>query len=272
MIQKDEVQSAPELAREAANLGIASISARTAENMLKKAGFNAYHMQRRPLLTKAHKKKRIEFARQHQNWTVEQWQQVIFSDDTIIAARPADYAGIKWAKPTNHLNPRLIQPTVKGGGPSIMIWACISRFGFHDVILLDGTVTAEGYISVLKDGLLPVLSNYFNEQSFIFQQDGASVHTARVVADFLQSQNISVLSWPPNSPDLNIIEHVWYYVKKHIEKFPVATSKDNLWELTKTTLEYMCSAEMTANITSLFESLPNRMKAVLQARGGNTKY
>ena len=40
---------------------------------------------------------------------------------------------------------------------------------------------------------------------FIFQQDGAPVHTARVTQDWLTANChfINKNEWPPNSPDLN---------------------------------------------------------------------
>ena len=87
-----------------------------------------------------------------------------------------------------------------------MTWGCISTFGFHDFILLDGTMDAAGYVIVLKDNLLPVICQYFKEDPCIFQQDEASPHTAHEVAGFFNAHNMQVLEWPPHSPDLNIID------------------------------------------------------------------
>jgi hypothetical protein len=44
----------------------------------------------KPHLTREHKRKRMEFARSHRDWTIEKWKQVIFSDETGIVARPSD--------------------------------------------------------------------------------------------------------------------------------------------------------------------------------------
>jgi len=153
-----------------------------------------------------------------------------------------------------------------------MTWGCISTFGFHDFILLDGTMDAAGYVIVLKHNLLPVICEYFKSRPFIFQQDGASVHTAHEVTEFLNSHNMQVLEWPPHSPDLNIIEHVWHYLKEEMRKRPVASCKEDLWSNVLAVLEYMWSKEMTKKINKLYESLPNRMQAVIAAHGGNTSY
>ncbi|RYH08853.1 hypothetical protein EON65_40595 [archaeon] len=163
-------------------------------------------------------------------------------------------------------------PTVQGGGVAIMVWGCISTYGFHDLILLDGTVDGAGYVTVLQNYLLPVMQQYFGQHPCIFQQDNASIHRAHGVADFFHAHNIQVLEWPAHSPDLNIIEHVWHYLKERIRQLPVASSKENLWLSVQVALNYMCSDEMTKEINNLYESLPNRMQAVIAAHGGNTSY
>ena len=58
-------------------------------------------------------------------------------------------------------------------------------------------------------------------------QDGAPCHTARSVKSFLHEQNIPLLSWPGNSPDMNPIENVWELVKREMAK-DMITSKQQL--------------------------------------------
>ncbi|ORE00325.1 TCB2 [Hepatospora eriocheir] len=48
---------------------------------------------------------------------------------------------------------------------------------------------------------------------FILQQDNDPKHTSNVVKDWLYEKNIDVLPWPPQSPDMNSIEHVLTYMK-----------------------------------------------------------
>jgi transposase len=272
MVQKGEIRTATELAQTATSHEIVHISARTARRTLHEQGLKAMRMINKPLLTRAHKRKRLEFARAHMDWTSEEWKQVIFSDETVITARQSDSHKLKWVKPTHSLNPKLIVPTVQGGGFAIMTWGCISKFGFHDFILLDGTMDAVGYVNVLENYLIPVIREYFQRRPCIFQQDGASVHTAHVVKEFFANQNFTVLEWPPHSPDLNIIEHVWHYLKEIVWSRPVANSKQELWDNVQVSLERMWSQEMTTKINKLYESMPSRIQAVIDTHGGNTKY
>ena len=56
----------------------------TVKRALIDAGCKAVKPYRRPNLTAVHAKKRIDWAKQYQYWTVEDWKNVIFSDETQI--------------------------------------------------------------------------------------------------------------------------------------------------------------------------------------------
>ena len=90
MAQCGEVMTAPELVLAAASHDIVHISAMTARTVLHEQGLDAMHMVKKLMLTREHKRKRLEFAREHHDWTVQQWKQVIFSDETLIPARSSD--------------------------------------------------------------------------------------------------------------------------------------------------------------------------------------
>ncbi|RYH04839.1 hypothetical protein EON65_46335 [archaeon] len=125
MALRGDVETATELAQTAAALDIAHVSARTTLNMLHDEGLKAMHAIRKPLLTRTHKRKRLVFALAHRDWTVQQWKQVISSDETVILARSSETHKLRWVKPTHGLIPKLVFPTVQGGGVAIMVWGCI---------------------------------------------------------------------------------------------------------------------------------------------------
>ena len=66
--------------------------------------------------------------------------------------------------------------------------------------------------------------------------------------------------WPPQSPDLNVIENLWSILKQEVLKeHPKVTQRK--W--------YAISNGV---ITNLYQSIPRRLNAVLEAKGLYTKY
>ncbi len=64
-----------------------------------------------------------------------------------------------------------------------------------------------------------------------FQQDNRPCHKAQIISDwFLEYDNeFTLLKWPPQSPDLNPIEHIWDVVEREIHIMDV--QRTNLQQL-----------------------------------------
>ena len=138
---------------------------------------------------------------------------------------------------------------------SLMVWGWFNYQGMGQLVWVEGTVDSKDYIEIL-DEYLPL------NDDFIFLQDGASVHTAKAVDNWLEQNNIDKIeNFPGYSPDLNPIEHVWGDIKRHLKASP-AKDKEDLWKKicviwNGMSLEY---------IHGLVESMPRRLEAVKQAK------
>ncbi|KAF8291840.1 hypothetical protein DL93DRAFT_2068795 [Clavulina sp. PMI_390] len=77
------------------------------------------------------------------------------------------------------------------------------------------------------------------------------------------------MDWPPYSPDMNIIEHVWNLLEKRLRcKIPHPKNTQQLWD----SLEEAWWEIPSIQIRRLYESMPRRVKALHDAKGGHTKY
>lgn len=75
------------------------------------------------------------------------------------------------------------------------------------------------------------------------------------------------MEWPSQSPDLNIIEDIWNYMKDEKVKRHISNI-DELW----TTLQDIWKNIPQRFIDKLYRSMPKRVNAVYKAKGHNSKY
>lgn len=151
-----------------------------------------------------------------------------------------------------------------------MVWGCMAANGVGEMFVCEGRMNSRQYINVLECCLQPSFRRIFGDGDYdevIFQQDNALCHTSRTTRQWMEENNIRLLDWPAQSPDLNPIEHLWSTLKTRIRNHRIAT-KDSL----KTALREEWNKITAEDCKKLVCSLPNRIDAVIRARGGPTKY
>ncbi|UYV71952.1 hypothetical protein LAZ67_9001306 [Cordylochernes scorpioides] len=94
----------------------------------------------------------------------------------------------------------------------------------------------------------------------LYQQDNARPHTARISQQALQ--DVQMLPWPPYSPDLSPIEHVWDIIGRRLHALPQPRSEDELWQM----VEREWRAIPQDAIRTLIDSLPRRVAACIAVR------
>ena len=108
-------------------------------------------------------------------------------------------------------------------------------------------------------------------------QDNAPIHTAHVTTAYLQREGVRILiGWPPYSPDLNPIEHLWPRLKELIYKLAP--------ELDSITNKDAQKARLCKVLPEAWEQIPvetidgclnlmrDRLQAVIDAGRWHTKY
>lgn len=246
------------------------ISVDTVRRVLKSAGLQARTKQKKPLLRRKNITARLEFARAHEHWTVDDWKRVIFSDETKINRFGSDGRCWCWAPATEGLTNRTVQKTVKHGGGSLMVWGCMSARGPGLICQVEGRMNQHVYREILQRNLYGSFMKFgVNPRSVIFQHDNDPKHTAKMTKEWLLNQPFSVMKWPAQSPDLNPIEHLWATLKRRLNQYAmVPTGQLELWERVLHTFNSFTSDECHR----LYESMPRRMRAVIYSRGKWTSF
>ena len=164
----------------------------------------------------------------------------------------------------NPYQKRFVAEKVKNA-QKVMFWGGISANHITKLIPCDGIMNSRKYIETIIDPEVASLS--LSDPELILQQDNAPCHTSKSVKDFFNDKNIEVLEWPSNSPDLKIIENLWYLLKLRINKCQIRSKSQLICEAPKI-LNKLATKDFIAR---LLESIPRRIQEVIENRGGATK-
>lgn len=220
-----------------------------------------------PLLTTRHIRCRLEFAKEHVLWSPQKWRNILWSDESKINLFGPDGSRHHVRRPKNtEYSSRYTVKTIKHGGGSIMVWACFSWNGTGPIYWIKETLNQNIYINLLEQVMLP----YAEENMpllWTYQQDNDPKHTSKAVKAWFERNNINVLKWPAQSPDLNPIENLWGEVKRAIQN-KNSKNKNELWDIVQTAWREI----PVDTCRKLVDSMPRRCSAVIRNKGYSTKY
>lgn len=276
--------------RDITNISGLPISARTTARRCREVELISRYARRKPLLNAKHKHDRLEWANTYKDWTVEDWKKVIWSDECLMRVGQDTRRRRVLRENGTALDDKNLATSFKSQRVTIMIWACFSGERTGPLLAFEqGGIGSDEYMDILYEGLLPMIDDLLkvpdgadtvqiaDENTFLFMHDNAPCHKTGDIRQLLQENHIPVMVWPANSPDLNPIENLWRDLKSRfysefcdLRTGPSASrvSYANYEQI----IQRLWREQDWEFIQRLIESMPHRVAAVIQAKGGHTKY
>lgn len=237
------------------------ISIDTVKRILRRSDLYGRVSIRKPLLSDTHKKRRLLWCRTRNDWTLQAWQRIIFTDECKLDVYPRARKYVR--RPRGAALKQKYLSFTKKFSPSIIVWGAIRGDGKKVLVRCIGNINADEYQRVLQIGLPQIYTT-----RYIFQQDGATCHTARSTSLYLTNVAVRRLPlWPSQSPDLNLIENLWDTLKTNVRRRN-PTNVEDLWRVSCEEWDSISNE----TVTNLYMSMPRRIQSVIAAKGGNTKY
>ena len=79
----------------------------------------------------------------------------------------------------------------------------------------------------------------------------------------MENNNITLLDWPAQSPDLNPIEHLWDHAKNKLKEYPILPK--GVWQVWER-VEEVWNNILPEVCQNLIESMPRRLEPVIKAK------
>jgi hypothetical protein len=229
------------------------------KRQLNSEGVKSFKKELKPMLSSRNKKRHLEWAMRHHDWTEEQWKKVLFTDEMAVHLVRKSPRQQVWAFSRHDALP---QVTLQGGGGKIMVWGGLLGMEVVPLKLVEGTLNAERYLLLLKGHILPFMKQ--QGVPIVLQQDNAPLHVAKSVLKLFETDWVEVMVWPAQSPDLNPVKNLWRMIKASLMTSRVSnrTQLFSAVDLIYTTNSIVYSLD-------LVKSMPSRVAAVIANNGGH---
>lgn len=246
-------------------LELDNISARTIRRRLNEEGLFGRVARQTPPLTVEHVRKRLSFCNGYGGWSLQQWDTVLWSDETSIQLGPNGQTWVQ--RPIGAAWDPAYVVHKRKHPPKVHMWGCMSSAGVGECHLFVENLEKSLMKHILNEHLLKSAHTFWPKGQWFFQQDNDPKHSSKLVQGWINLKGIDCLEWPPYSPDLNPIEHLWADLKKRVEK----ENPRSIEELI-TVLQLCWDATDKAFCAKLVHSMPKRMAACIAHAGWMSGY
>ncbi len=135
----------------------------------------------------------------------------------LLRLRHSDGRVRIWCKEHESMDPSCLVYMVQASG-GVMVWGIFSWHTLGPLVPIEHSLNTTAYLSIVADHVHPFMTTVYPSSDGYFQQDNAQCHNTQIVSNwFLEHDNgFTLLKRPPQSPDLNSIEHLWDVVEQEI--------------------------------------------------------
>ncbi len=110
------------------------------------------------------KNRRLQFTQAHQNWTIEDWKNVAWSDESRILLRYSDDRVRIWRKEHESMDPSCLVSMVQADG-CVMVWGIFSWHTLGSLVPIEHRLNTTVYLSIVADHVHPFMPTVYPSHS-----------------------------------------------------------------------------------------------------------
>ncbi len=125
-------------------------------------GYSSSRPHRVPFLTAKNRKQRLQFTQVHQNWTIEDWNNVAWSDESRFLLQHSDGRVSIWRKEHESMDPSCLVSKVQAGGGGVMVWGIFSWHTLGPLVPIEHCLNTTAYLSIVAAHVHPFMTTVYH--------------------------------------------------------------------------------------------------------------
>ena len=216
--------------------------------------------RKRQALTQEQISKRVTFCEKQLQCDPDKWtHHVVITDESRFGIYPDN--SMVWLKRGVYSEETF--ESIEKFTNTFMVWGGIGFNYKSKLIIVDEKLNSEEYIKMLESNeILENIKEKFDQNKVYFQQNAAPAHRAKETINYIKSKILLIDDWPPNSPDLSVIENIWAILKNRLKKLTF----NSIEELKQCLIQEWNTLDQTM-INNLILTTRNRFRLCLQEKG-----
>ena len=216
--------------------------------------------------------KRVKWCQDRLGWGYDEWLRTVLCDESYFSTAGFGSRPPVIRNAAEEYHPDCLDEVWESGSTGVMAWAAFCGHLKSDLVFVDGKVTINSEVystQILDPHLIPFWHKTCEEYGWTqVVEDGAPGHQKHAIKLRLKN-DVEVLSWCPQSPDLNLIEALWRDMESYLgKKYGRIADLNALKHAVKEAWDQVGSERLE----ELIKSMPDPLRAVIAANGGATRY
>lgn len=236
----------------------------TIRNFLRSKKFFRALAKQLPLVSPTNMALKEKLASFFTNVSVEDWSCVIFCDEKTFQSYHNGRIYV-YRRRGDGMDRRYRYRRNRTSDFKVNCFGYVTSSGIGDIFVFEDKTNTAKFINYFNNSILPSIVKNFGDR-FVLMLDNASFHVSKMALEYFLRAQIPILSWPPQSPEWNIVEDIWGIVQRLVNELVISNGPPKSKQQLASYVFSSWYSVKQSTVNKLYASLPKRFESFLKER------